>query len=72
MRMGFGTLSDLSRHCELLAVITVVTVCDRDDGPEKLPRWPWLTIGVNGVIGEEGAFMTRPPQRLQVDPPEGL
>lgn len=73
MRMGLGALSALSRHCELLAVITVVvTTCGCGDGPEKLPRWPWLTIGVNGVVGVEGAFMMRPPHRLQVDPPVGL
>jgi hypothetical protein len=39
MRIGLGVLLALSRHWELLAVITVVvTTCRRDDGPEKLPR----------------------------------
>lgn len=29
-------------------------------------------LGVKGVIGEAGAFINRPPHRLQVDEPDGL
>lgn len=38
-------------------------------GPEMLADRP---VGVNGVIGEVGAFMILPPQELHVEAPDGL
>ena len=71
--MGLGgCFGSLSRACELLAVIVVIVIgpAERLDGRYGCP--PIVGVGVKGVIGEEGAFMIRPPQRLQCVFPEGL
>lgn len=44
------------------------------DDTEKLDggRYPDPLLGVNGVMGEAGAFINRPPHLLQCDEPDGL
>ena len=51
-------------------VVIVIGPAERLDGRYGCP--PIVGVGVNGVIGEEGAFMIPPPQRLQCVFPEGL
>jgi hypothetical protein len=40
--------------------------------PDLYPEPAVALLGVNGVMGEAGAFIRRPPHRLQVDEPVGL
>lgn len=47
----------------------MIVVVGRPGAADMLADRP---VEVNGVIGEEGAFMILPPQLLQVDPPDGL
>lgn len=49
----------------------MVVVTFRPGGPADMldDRCP---VGVNGVIGEQGAFIILPPQLLHVEPPDGL
>lgn len=46
-----------------------VTECEP---AERLGRSTGVPAGLNGVIGEEGAFIMRPPHLLHVDCPDGL
>lgn len=49
-------------------VVTVIGTVERLDG-----RYGWVAVvGVKGVMGEDGAFIIRPPQRLQCVFPDGL
>ena len=47
-----------------------VVICRPGGQPGRLAAR--CAVGVNGVIGEEGAFMILPPQLLHVEPPDGL
>lgn len=47
----------------------IVDVARPGTGPDMLADRP---VGVNGVIGEEGAFIILPPHELHVEAPDGL
>lgn len=47
----------------------MVVVVVRPGAADMLADRP---VGVNGVIGDKGAFMILPPHLLQVEPPDGL
>jgi hypothetical protein len=46
--------------------------CGEETANADDERYPGPLLGVNGVMGEAGAFINRPPHRLQFDEPDGL
>lgn len=62
-------MDSLSRPCILLGGMALGC----GDDTEKFDgRYPGPLLGVNGVMGDAGAFIRRPPHRLQCDEPDGL